>query len=141
MRKGLSNRHGCLGVPLRGTLVRRFVYSILFTLFVYFYCTNTLVVWYGWFILYLLSFLYYYYYFLSVTRTPRKTGMLSMGQIFLLQNKIYLSIYLSIYPCRLSVSNFFASYNDSGHLGSYLSTQSNENTKITAFLCLIGSIS
>ncbi len=41
----------------------------------------------------------------------------------------------------LSVSNFFASYSDSGHLGSYLSTQSNEKTKVTAFLCLIGSIS
>ncbi len=39
-------------------------------------------------------------------------------------------------PVRLSVSNFFASYSDSGHLGSYLSTQSNENTKVTAFLCL-----
>ncbi len=32
---------------------------------------------------------------------------------------------------------FFASYSDSGHLGSYLSTQSNENTNATAFLCCI----
>ncbi len=43
---------------------------------------------------------------------------------------------LSNRPVCLSVSNIFASYSDSGHLGSYLSTHS-ENTKIMVFLCLM----
>ncbi len=34
-------------------------------------------------------------------------------------------------PVCLSVINFLASYSDLGHLGSCLSTQSNENTKLT----------
>ncbi len=43
--------------------------------------------------------------FLSVSRTPRKIGMLPMGQIFLLQIKTYLSIYHNTL-CDVTLTGF-----------------------------------
>ena len=69
----------------------------------------------------------------------RLSALLLATSSYAVQLCVHAQVGISCWSACLSVINVFGSYSESDHLGSCLSTQSNENAKLTPFqiLCLI----